>query len=116
MENKAIRELLPYEDDWAIKVRITRKTSRETYLKPERTTHTLNIFLLDEEGSMVQATLFNELIDKFYDILESGESYLIRKGNIWSVKKSFDNVNDKIEISFTDATTIEKISDAIQHI
>ncbi|KAL8516056.1 hypothetical protein ACS0TY_014653 [Phlomoides rotata] len=56
---------------------------------------------------MVQATLFNEQIDKFTELLESGKCYLISKGNIRPVNKKFDNVNDKIEISFTNSTKVD---------
>ncbi|KAL8480468.1 hypothetical protein ACS0TY_027124 [Phlomoides rotata] len=108
MDIKAITELFPYEDGWTIKVRVARKTSRETYLKKDRKTETVKLILQDQEGSMVQATLFNEQIDKFYEMLESGKCYLISKGNIRHVNKKFDNVNDKIEISFTNATKVEE--------
>ncbi|KAL8540935.1 hypothetical protein ACS0TY_002266 [Phlomoides rotata] len=108
MDIKAIAELFPYEDGWTIKVRVARKTSRETYLKEDRKTETVKLILQDQEGSMVQATLFNEQINKFYEMLESGKCYLISKGNIRHVNKKFDNVNDKIEISFTDATKVEE--------
>ncbi|KAL8507238.1 hypothetical protein ACS0TY_017960 [Phlomoides rotata] len=102
---KVITDLLPYEDGWTIKVRVARKTSIETYLKNERKTETVKLFLQDEEGSMVQATLFNEQIKKFNEMLESEKCYLISKGNIRPVNKNFDNVNNKIELSFTDATS-----------
>ncbi|KAL8498074.1 hypothetical protein ACS0TY_021415 [Phlomoides rotata] len=83
MDIKVIKELLPYEDGWTIK------------------------------GSMIQATLFNEQINKFNEILESGKCYLISKGNIRPVNKNFDNVNDKIEILFTDATKVEEFLECI---
>ncbi|KAL8552712.1 hypothetical protein ACS0TY_001411 [Phlomoides rotata] len=41
-------------------------------------------------------------------MLESGKCYLISKGNIRPVNKKYDNVNDKIEISFTDAMKVEE--------
>ncbi|KAL8497187.1 hypothetical protein ACS0TY_020757 [Phlomoides rotata] len=103
MDIKAITCLLPYEDDWTIKVRIARKT----HLKAERKTKIVKLFLQDQEGSMIQATLFNQQINKYNEILESGKRYLISKGNIRLVKKNYDNVNDKIEISFTYATKVE---------
>ncbi|KAL8522966.1 hypothetical protein ACS0TY_013066 [Phlomoides rotata] len=108
MEIKAISDLSPYEDGWTIKVRVARKTSRETYSKNERTTEIMKLLLQDGEGSMVQATLFNEQISKFTEMLESGKCYLISKGNIRRVNNNFDNVNDKIEISFTNATKVEE--------
>ncbi|KAL8468853.1 hypothetical protein ACS0TY_031891 [Phlomoides rotata] len=91
----------------AIKVRVARKASRETFFKNKRKTEIVKLFLQDGEGSMVQATLFNEQIDKFTELLESGKCYLISKGNIRPVNKKFDNMNDKIEISFTNATKVD---------
>ncbi|KAL8539785.1 hypothetical protein ACS0TY_001406 [Phlomoides rotata] len=86
----------------------SKKDFERDVFEKDRKTETVKLILQDQEGSMVQATLFNEQIDKFYEMLESGKCYLISKGNIRHVNKKFDNVNDKIEISFTDATKVEE--------
>ncbi|KAL8486641.1 hypothetical protein ACS0TY_023365 [Phlomoides rotata] len=49
MEIQAISDLLPYEDGWTIKVRVARKTSRETFFKNERKTDIVKLFLQDGE-------------------------------------------------------------------
>lgn len=64
---------------------------------------------------MVQATIFNEQIRKFNDVLENGKTYIIWNTTVKPVNKTSDNINNRIELTFTDATELEEIDEQIPY-
>ena len=51
--------------DWRIKARIVKKGDKRTWKNDRGEGYLMNIDLIDEEGSQIQATLFKEIADKY---------------------------------------------------
>ncbi|KAL0923308.1 hypothetical protein M5K25_007360 [Dendrobium thyrsiflorum] len=51
--------------------------------------------------------MFNEIIDRFHDILQTGKTYVFSNGQIKEINKDFYNVNEKIEIILNNTSNIE---------
>ena len=66
--------------DWRIKVRLIKKGERRTWKNERGEGYLMNIELMDEEGSQIQATLFKEVADKFGDALHEDKVYLMQGG------------------------------------
>ncbi|KAH0746388.1 hypothetical protein KY285_008045 [Solanum tuberosum] len=66
------------------------------------------IILVDEEGTKIQATLFNKLIETWKDSLKLNKSYYIAKGRLDRVNPNYSSVHKGVELSFTDSTIIKE--------
>jgi len=66
-----------------------------------------SIELVDSEGGEIKGTFFNDVVDKFYDIVNEGDVYLFSKGQIKTANKQYSSAN--YEITFDKATTIEPV-------
>lgn len=64
---------------------------------------------------MIQETLFNEVINKFYKILETEKSCVIRNGGVEPAKKVYENVSDNIEITFTQRSEVKEVINDIPY-
>ncbi|KAL0921673.1 hypothetical protein M5K25_008770 [Dendrobium thyrsiflorum] len=62
---------------------------------------------MDKEGSKIYAIMFNEIIDRFHDILQTGKTYVFSNGQIKEINKDFYNVNGKIEIILNSTSNIQ---------
>ena len=66
--------------DWRIKARVIKKSERRTWKNERGEGYLMNVDLMDEEGSQIQATLFKEMVDKFCDKLIEGNVYMMSGG------------------------------------
>ncbi|KAK8586158.1 hypothetical protein V6N13_130680 [Hibiscus sabdariffa] len=66
--------LNPYQGNWTIKVRLTSKGNMRSYKNARGEGCVFNVELTDEDGTQIQATMFNQILQillKFQiDILE----------------------------------------------
>ncbi|KAL0924602.1 hypothetical protein M5K25_005446 [Dendrobium thyrsiflorum] len=59
--------------------------------------------------------MFNEIIDKFSNILEIGKTYMISNGQVKDINKNFYNVHEKFEIILNNLSEIHlTVNDTIQ--
>ncbi|KAH0713925.1 hypothetical protein KY289_009884 [Solanum tuberosum] len=66
------------------------------------------IILVDEEGTKIQATLFNKLIETWKDSLKLNKSYYIAKGRLDRINPNYSSVHKGVELAFTDSTIIKE--------
>lgn len=66
--------------DWRIKARIVKKGDKRTWKNDRGEGYLMNIDLIDEEGTQIQATLFKEIADKYLEILHEGHVYTMTGG------------------------------------
>ncbi len=71
----------------------------------------MNVDLIDEEGSQIQATLFKDIADKFSEQLIEEHVYVISGGVIKEVTGRFAQLKHEFCIVFDKFTTIEEIDD-----
>ncbi|KAG5596915.1 hypothetical protein H5410_038147 [Solanum commersonii] len=96
-----INKIPKHSVDWVMRVLVIRKGSVISYNNSLHEGTFQTVILVDDEGTKLQATLFNKHIDTWKDFLKTNKTYYIAKGLL-----------DRIELTITD-TTIIKESDHV---
>lgn len=69
-----------FTQDWAIKVRVTKKHPKRDWKNDRGQGTLLSIDLLDRGDCQIQATFFNDAAHKFDEILQEGKVYRMGGG------------------------------------
>ncbi|PSR89117.1 Replication protein A DNA-binding subunit D like [Actinidia chinensis var. chinensis] len=102
--------LNPYQGNWTIKVRVTSKGNMRTYKNARGEGCVFNVELTDEDGTQIQATMFNEAARKFYDKFQLGKVYYISKGTLKVANKQFMTVHNDYEMTLNENSEVEEAS------
>ncbi|KAM0836736.1 hypothetical protein ACQ4PT_062129 [Festuca glaucescens] len=100
--------LNPYQGNWVIKVRVTSKGNLRSYRNARGEGHVFNVELTDEDGTQIQATMFNEAAKKFYPMFELGKVYYISKGSLRIANKQFKTVQNDYEMTLNESAVVEE--------
>ncbi|NP_001384500.1 Replication protein A 70 kDa DNA-binding subunit B [Zea mays] len=100
--------LNPYQGNWVIKVRVTSKGNLRTYRNARGEGCVFNVELTDEDGTQIQATMFNDAAKKFYPIFELGKVYYVSKGSLRIANKQFKTVQNDYEMSLNENAIVEE--------
>ncbi|WOL17668.1 replication protein A 70 kDa DNA-binding subunit B-like [Canna indica] len=100
--------LNPYQGNWTIKVRLTNKGNLRSYRNAKGEGHVFNVELTDEDGTQIQATMFNEAANKFYPKFELGKVYYISKGSLRVANKQFSTVKNDYEMNLNENSIVEE--------
>ncbi|KAF8673750.1 hypothetical protein HU200_048503 [Digitaria exilis] len=100
--------LNPYQGNWIIKVRVTSKGNLRTYKNARREGCVFNVELTDEDGTQIQATMFNEAAKKFYPVFELGKVYYVSKGSLRIANKQFKTVHNDYEMTLNENAVVEE--------
>lgn len=101
--------LNPYQGSWTIKVRLTNKGNLRTYKNARGEGHVFNVELTDEDGTQIQATMFNAAATKFYPKFELGKVYYISKGTLKVANKQFKTVQNDYEMTLNENSEVEEV-------
>ncbi|CAN1312163.1 Replication protein A 70 kDa DNA-binding subunit D [Linum perenne] len=96
--------LNPYQGNWTIKVRVTSKGNMRTYKNMRGEGCVFNVELTDEDGTQIQATMFNEAAKKFFERFQLGKVYYISKGSLRVANKQYKTV----QIPKRDVTIVDE--------
>ncbi|XP_008794277.2 replication protein A 70 kDa DNA-binding subunit B-like [Phoenix dactylifera] len=100
--------LNPYQGNWTIKVRVTNKGNLRSYKNARGEGLVFNIELTDEDGTQIQATMFNEAASKFYPKFELGKVYYISKGSLRVANRQFRTVQNDYEMTLNENSIVEE--------
>ncbi|PKU81140.1 hypothetical protein MA16_Dca014023 [Dendrobium catenatum] len=100
--------LNPYQGNWTIKVRVTNKGNLRTYKNAKGEGQVFNVELTDEDGTQIQATMFNEAAKKFYPKFELGKVYYISKGTLRLANRQFKTVQNDYEMNLNENSIVEE--------
>ncbi|XAR63809.1 hypothetical protein NMG60_11023902 [Bertholletia excelsa] len=100
--------LNPYQGNWTIKVRVTGKGNMRTYKNARGEGCVFNVELTDEDGTQIQATMFNEAAKKFFDKFQLGKVYYISKGTLKVANKQFKTVQNDYEMTLNENSEVEE--------
>ncbi|ESQ40742.1 hypothetical protein EUTSA_v10013014mg [Eutrema salsugineum] len=100
--------LNPYQGSWTIKVRVTNKAVMRTYKNARGEGCVFNVELTDEEGTQIQATMFNAAARKFYDTFQMGKVYYISRGSLKLANKQFKTVQNDYEMTLNENSEVEE--------
>ncbi|KAG6401797.1 hypothetical protein SASPL_138662 [Salvia splendens] len=102
--------LNPYQGNWTIKVRVTSKGNMRTYRNARGEGCVFNVELTDEDGTQIQATMFNDAAKKFFDKIQMGKVYHISKGTLKVANKQFKTVQNDYEMTLNENSVVEEAS------
>ncbi|KAI3733205.1 hypothetical protein L1987_64425 [Smallanthus sonchifolius] len=102
-----LASLNPYQGNWTIKVRLTAKGTMRHYKNSRGEGCVFNVELTDEDGTQIQATMFNEAARKFFDVFEMGKVYYISKGTLKVANKQFKTVQNDYEMTLNENSQVE---------
>ncbi|KAM1789278.1 hypothetical protein ACFX11_039449 [Malus domestica] len=102
--------LNPYQGNWTIKVRVTNKGTMRTYKNARGEGCVFNVELTDQDGTQIQATMFNEAAKKFFEKFELGKVYYISKGSLRVANKQFKTVQNDYEMTLNENSEVEEAS------
>jgi replication factor A1 len=105
-----ISSLNPYQPNWCIQARVTKKSDIKEWKKPNSTGKLFSVDLLDEEGE-VRAVMFNNAVDQFYDIFQEGMVFIISKGSLKNANRTFSNINNDYEITLDEQSIVKPVKD-----
>ncbi|OIT07130.1 replication protein a 70 kda dna-binding subunit b, partial [Nicotiana attenuata] len=103
-----ISKVPKYSSDWVIKVFVVRRSKVIPYKNQRNEGVFKTLILVDEEGTKIQATLFNKHVEKWKDFFEPSRSYFIINGRLDRVNPNYSSVHKEVEIAFTDNTIIKE--------
>jgi replication factor A1 len=99
-----------------IKARAVDRGEVRTWNKPDSTSKLFSCTFVDETSS-IRATFFNEAVDAFDPIIQSGQVYFVGGGSVKKVaNRRFNNVNNEYEMSFGKDAQIHVARDAATNI
>ncbi|KAG8379305.1 hypothetical protein BUALT_Bualt07G0074600 [Buddleja alternifolia] len=102
--------LNPYQGNWTIKVRVTSKGDMRSYKNARGEGCVFNVELTDEDGTQIQATMFNDAAKKFFDKFQMGKVYYISKGTLKVANKQFKTVQNDYEMTLNENSLVEEAS------
>nr|DAD35050.1 TPA_asm: hypothetical protein HUJ06_005690 [Nelumbo nucifera] len=100
--------LNPYQGNWTIKVWLTSKGNMRSYKNARGEGYVFNVELTDEDGTQIQATMFNDAAKKFYDKFELGKVYYISRGTLKVANKLFKTVQNDYEMTLNENSEVEE--------
>ncbi|GAU36036.1 hypothetical protein TSUD_208060 [Trifolium subterraneum] len=101
--------LNPYMGGWTIKVSVTSKGTMRTYKNARGEGCVFNVELTDEDGTQIQATMFNDAARKFFDKFVMGKVYYISKGTLKVANKQFKTVANDYEMTLNENSEVEEV-------
>ena len=106
-----IKSLNTFLFDWKIKARITKKHGKRQWKNAKGQGSILNIELIDGKGDQIQGTFFNDLADKYDDILIENKIYLISNGTVKIANQKYSSIKNDYCINFDRSSEIQEIED-----
>lgn len=106
-----IEAISPYTHKWTIKARCTHKGEIKTWHNKNGEGKLFSANFLDESAE-IRATMFNDAVDQWYDVLQENSVYYVTSPcRVNMAKKQFSNVNNDYELTFEKDTMVEKAED-----
>ncbi|KAH0633091.1 hypothetical protein KY284_035877 [Solanum tuberosum] len=103
-----INKIPKHSVDWVMRVLVIRKGSVISYNNTHHEGTFQTVILVDDEGTKLQATLFNKHIDTWKDFWKTNKTYYIANGLLDRVNPNYTSVHKEIELTITDHTIIRE--------
>ena len=69
----------------------------------------MSVDLVDELGTEIRATIFNDAVDKFSPLLEVGRVYIVSRGRVKAANRQYSMVNNDYEITLDSHSVVELV-------
>eukprot|EP00658_Telonema_sp_P-2_P010126 TRINITY_DN13816_c0_g1_i1.p1 TRINITY_DN13816_c0_g1~~TRINITY_DN13816_c0_g1_i1.p1 ORF type:complete len:503 (+),score=154.78 TRINITY_DN13816_c0_g1_i1:161-1669(+) len=94
-----ISSLNPYQNRWTIKAQISQKSQIRTWSNSRGEGKLFSMTLRDDQGGEIRCTTFKEGVDKYYDMLEEGKTYLISRGQLKPANQQYNTCKCDYEMT-----------------
>lgn len=96
-----IQSLNPYAGGrWTIKARVTSRAPIKNWTNPRGSGKLFSCDLLDSKGGEIRATMFNDAVDKFYEMLRPNNVFYFSGGKVKMANRKFSSVDNDYEVTF----------------
>lgn len=102
-----IANLNMYDRSWNIRGRVVRKSEMKRFRNSSREGCVFNVVIRDETRA-IQASLFNEVAEKYFHLLREGRVFGFSDGEVRSASR-FNTTDNRYEICFNERSVIREI-------
>lgn len=106
-----ISSLSPFIGRWWIKARVIDKSPKKTWNNARGSGQLFSMTLVDENKDAIRATVFQEGVDKYYDMIENEKVYIFSKGQIKNANKKYSTLTNDYELSMDQNTEVSAAPD-----
>lgn len=106
-----LSELSPFQKDFCVKVRITRKGQIRTWNNDRGSGKLSSFDILDSKGNEMQVTMFNDVVDKFFEVIQEGKVFTISKGRIKIANKRYTHIKSEYQLDLSQDSEIVCLGD-----
>lgn len=106
-----IKALNTFNFDWKIKARVTKKHAKRPWKNAKTEGSVFNIELMDNEGTQIVGTFFNDSAERYYLELDEGQVYTFTGGTVKIANAKYTSVKNDYTIIFDRNSTIERAED-----
>lgn len=105
-----IDNLSPFQNNWTIRGRLSYKGDMRKWNNARGEGKLFNVNFLDESEE-IRATAFNEMAEKFFNLLEEGKVYYVTKAKVVPAKPQYSRLSHTYELSLDRDTEITECFD-----
>lgn len=106
-----VRSLSTMNQDWMIKVRLIKKRPVKEWNNARGSGRLQTVEFMDHLEGMIEATMFNEDIDRWDPILTEEKCYLISKAQVKVANRKWTSIDNDVCLSFSKYTEIKPVED-----
>ncbi|XP_076951339.1 replication protein A 70 kDa DNA-binding subunit B-like [Bidens hawaiensis] len=103
-----LASLNPYQGNWTIKVRLTAKGPMRHYNNTRGEGYVFSVELTDDDGTQIQATMFNTAARNFFEVFDLGKVYYISSGYLKRANKIYNRVDNDYEMTLNENSQVEE--------
>jgi replication factor A1 len=71
----------------------------------------MKLELIDREGTMIEATMFNEVVDKWMNKTEENKVYIFANGTVKMANKKYTSIKNDFCLTFGNETEIQECNE-----
>ena len=106
-----IKSLNAFLFDWKVKARVTKKHGLKVWKNAKSEGHVLNIELIDNQGTQILATFYNDVAVKYDEMLQENKVYLMSNGSVKIANKKYTSIKNDHCVVFDKNSEIEEVND-----
>ncbi|KAK9794335.1 hypothetical protein WJX73_003860 [Symbiochloris irregularis] len=107
-----IAALNPYNCAWTIQARVASRGNKRSFSRAGQDVSLFSVELVDAQGTQIEATLWREAADKYYDVLDEGKVFYFSRGKVKPANRNYAGVRNDYTISFEKDILVEECTDA----
>ncbi|GAB5363619.1 hypothetical protein AAMO2058_000899400, partial [Amorphochlora amoebiformis] len=104
-----IGRLSPYISKWRVMGKVTARTGIKHWGNARGAGKLFSANIIDQEGSEIRCTFFNEAVDKFFDLMEEGKSVEVGRGRLKPANKQYSSLKAEYEINLGSEAHIKPV-------